>query len=115
MNLPWIEIPPGSVVMGKDGYPWDVRDVGGPDPGKQAGTVKVTMYREGRGEVIGHPPAGAVMEVVSCPTQPNTEDAVKLLREILGAEVAECGWCSGDPGAECICDVNCGRKGCVNF
>lgn len=111
-ELPWIDIPPGSIILGKDGYQWEVTAVG---RSEKLGTISVTMTREGRGEMTGTPPIGAMVSVVKLGQRQSTEDAVKLLKDALGAEVAECGWCSGDPSAECICDFNCGRKGCVNF
>lgn len=114
-ELPWISVPAGSVVLGKDGYEWDVRGVGRADPDAPAGSVKVTMYREGRGEVTGQPPAGTKVKVLSMPGSISESEAVDRLRRVLGVEVVECGWCSGDTTAECVCDVNCGREGCVNF
>lgn len=109
---PWLEVVPGAIIKGKDGYRWEVRSV---EAGTVPGKLDVTMYREGRGEVTGHPTIGSLADVVSSPPLPDMAQAVKLLKDVLGAEVLSCGWCSGDSTAECICDFNCGRKGCVNF
>lgn len=118
-ELPWRYVPDGATVMGKDGYEWRVLSVGPKDPGTPAGSVKVVMEREGRGQITGHPPAGTRIEVLTLPPGAAVTSvertAVDVLRDALGAEVLSCAWCQGDPGAECVCDVNCGAKGCVNF
>lgn len=113
--LPWHLVPPTSVVVGKDGYEWTVTEVTRADPGAPRGTVKVSMTREGRGTVTGHPPAGTTVLVVSSPPVSAERAAVTLLREELGAVVESCAWCEGDATAECLCDANCGKPGCVNF
>lgn len=126
MRYAWHLVPSGSTVRGHDQYEWQVRSVGRPDPGAPRGSVKVVMWREGRGEIIGHPPAGAEIDVLSIPPDatPSVQladvaperAAVETIRGTLGpVEIVECAWCSGDPGAECLCDVNCGKQGCVNF
>jgi hypothetical protein len=116
---PWHRVLPGSTVVGKDGYEWHVDDVAPADSSAPRGTVKVTMSREGRGTLVGHPPAGTTVLVVSAPPEDperaGTREAVTLLRRELGATVVDCPWCRGDAHAECLCDVNCGQKGCVNF
>lgn len=105
-QLPWREVPAGAVVLGRDSYQWSViSNAGG----------EVVMSREGRGEVTGRPPAGQLVTVLSLPAA-TERAAVTVLREQLGAEVLHCAWCADqDPAAECVCDENCGAKGCVNF
>lgn len=117
MKLRWIDVEPGSIVQGKDGYEWTVLNVGPAPDGKPRGSIEVTMERPGREAMTGWPAAGAEIEVVSMPDVPPgaMRAAVSLLREKLGAEVIECAWCQNDLTAECVCDVDCGAKGCVNF
>lgn len=119
MQTPWHLVPPGSTVRGHDGYVWDVRTVGKPDSDAPRGSVRVVMFREGRGELVGHPPAGVTIELLTspAPVAPLPERvALANLRASLGVvEVLDCAWCSGDSSAECLCDVNCGASGCINF
>lgn len=119
MRYAWHFVPAGAMVRGHDQYDWEVRSVGRADPDAPRGTVKVVMFREGRGEITGHPPAGAEIEVLSVPpgfTFSPDRAALSTLRETLGpVEVINCAWCEGDPTAECFCDANCGKRGCVNF
>lgn len=118
MMTPWHLVPPESTVRGFDGYEWTVRDVGRAAPDAPRGSVRVVMFRDGRGEIVGHPPAGATIEVISSPTPIELSPervAVQLLKGALGAEVTSCAWCQGDSSSECMCDVNCGAKGCINF
>lgn len=114
MEMSWGYVVPESVILGKDGYEWTVHDVDVPEPDKPRGSVKVTMSRPGREPVTGYPPAGSQVRVLSMP-KIDEKAAVMTLREKLGAVVVDCGWCDGDPSSECVCDVNCGKAGCVNF
>lgn len=118
MKARWIDVVPGSTVIGRDGYEWRVINVQTAPTGKPQGSVAVTMARIDSGrEVTGWPPGGTEIEVLSVPEPaPGAERvAVALIKESLGAEVLSCGWCAGNDKAECVCDVNCGATGCVNF
>jgi len=115
MQMRWVDIPTESVIVGGDGYEWRVTTGPAAAPaGKPRGSIEVTISREGREPFTGWPPAGAMVTVVSMP-EVTEHAAMTLLRSALGAELVSCAWCDGDDTAECVCDVNCGKLGCVNF
>lgn len=114
----WMDVPEGAIVRPNDGYEWKVEKI-------ENGAV--TLFREGRGSIVGHPTLTSLIEVVSMPpVDPAVmRAAVATLREQLGIEVLECGWClDATPGdvegviiadSDCVCETHCGVTHCVNF
>lgn len=107
----WMDVPEGAVVRPNDGYEWTVTKI-------ENGAI--TLFREGRGSIVGHPTLTSLIEVISMPpVDPAvTRAAVATLREQLGIEVLECGWCLGpltEDNNDCVCETHCGAAHCVNF
>ena len=122
MSATWRDVVVGSTVRGGDGYEWTIEHIGTPPAGKPLGSIEVRMVRPGREPTTGWPPMGKAVDVLSVPSRgaPAPQGEVRAAVDTLRAggiavEIVSCDWCAGDDSAECLCDANCGARGCVNF